>query len=270
MIGPDEAAAAVLGALESGRQIAPLTDADPGFDLARAGAAAVEVVRRRIARGERVVGHKLGFTNRRIWDEYGVRAPIWGALHDSTTAPLGDAIELAPLLEPKIEPEILFRLSRAPPPDPDLPPAELIACASHIALGFEVVQSVFPGWRFRAPDTLAGFAQHGLLRHGPFAEISPRDRGAWAARLADFRVTLLRDGAVADTGHSATVLGGGPVEALGHLGRLLAGLPGAPAAAAGQLFTTGTLTRALPVAPGQEWQARVEGLSLAPISLRFF
>lgn len=46
--------------------------------VANAQAVQAEVVARRIARGERPLGFKIGFTNRTIWDLYGVHHPIWG------------------------------------------------------------------------------------------------------------------------------------------------------------------------------------------------
>jgi 2-oxo-3-hexenedioate decarboxylase len=258
---------AVLGALDGRRQVAPFTDADPGFDLAAAGGAAVEVMRRREARGERVVGHKLGFTNRTIWEEYGVHAPIWGPVYAGTVGPLGAPLDLSPYLEPRIEPEIVLRLLRGPEPGMDA--EALLSCVSHVALGFEIVQSIFQGWKFRAADTVAGMALHGALRHGPFVGIGAADRADWAARLADFGATLLRDGEVADIGRSANVLGGGPMAALAHLGRAVGAIPGAPAIEAGHVFTTGTLTRALPVAAGETWEVQVEGLPFDPVRIAF-
>jgi 2-oxo-3-hexenedioate decarboxylase len=38
----------------------------------------------REARGEKVLGRKIGFTNRTIWEQYGVYAPIWGYVYDTT------------------------------------------------------------------------------------------------------------------------------------------------------------------------------------------
>jgi 2-oxo-3-hexenedioate decarboxylase len=265
---PDPAAAArtVLSAFDAGRQIAPFTDADPGFGLAEAGAAALALLRLREERGFRLAGHKLGFTNRTIWPEYGVYAPIWGPVYDETLRPARDAVRLGPLLEPRIEPEIVFRLARTP--EPGMEAEALLSCVTHAALGFEIVQSAFPGWKFRAPDTVAAAALHGVLVHGPFVEIAATEQGRWAEDLADFRVTLLRNGEVADEGRSSNVLGGGPVLALAHLEEALRAIPGAPGIAAGQVFTTGTLTRALPVAPGETWEARLEGLPLGPLELR--
>lgn len=267
LLEPEATARTLLAALDEGRQIAPLTDADPSFDLAAAARVATEVTRLREARGEHPVGRKLGFTNRTIWDEYGVHAPIWGPVYDSTTAPLGPAVALARLIEPRIEPEIVLRLGRAP--RAGMNPAELMTCVDGVALGFELIQSIYPGWRFRAPDTVAAFALHGALRHGPFAEVRPDAAPAWAGRLAGFDVTLSRNGVVADIGNSANVLGGGPLAALSHLLEVLAADPGAPPLGAGEIVTTGTLTRALPVAPGERWRAEAEELGLPPAETAF-
>ena len=60
---------------------------------------------------------------------------------------------LAGLAEPRIEPEIVFRLAAAPTPDMD--ERALLGCIDAVAHGFEVVQSIFPGWGFTAPDAVA-------------------------------------------------------------------------------------------------------------------
>jgi 2-oxo-3-hexenedioate decarboxylase len=38
----------------------------------------------RMARGEAPRGFKIGFTNRNIWQRYGVFGPIWGTVYAST------------------------------------------------------------------------------------------------------------------------------------------------------------------------------------------
>ena len=69
------------------------TTEDPAFDLAAAFAVGNELRQLRLARGEKPVGYKIGFTNRGIWQRYGVHAPIWGPVWDSTlqSAPDGEA-----------------------------------------------------------------------------------------------------------------------------------------------------------------------------------
>jgi 2-oxo-3-hexenedioate decarboxylase len=264
MSDPGGVARAALAALDGAHPVAPFTDADPGFALPAAYRAAARLQALREARGERPVGRKLGFTNRTIWDEYGVHAPIWGPVYDTTVQPLGAGpVSLAGLAEPRIEPEIVLRLGAVP--RPGMPPEALASCVEALAPGFELVQSIFPGWRFRAADTVAGAALHGRLLTGPFVPCTPD----LARLLASFPMTLWRDGAVADRGDSANVLGGGPLAALAHLADLMAADPDAPPLGPGEIITTGTLTRALPVAPGETWAAEAAGLGLERIEVRF-
>ncbi|ACA15581.1 Hydratase/decarboxylase [Methylobacterium sp. 4-46] len=267
---PDAVARAVLAALDERRQIAPLGAEGPGLRLDEAYRVTASVRRIREARGERAVGRKIGFTNTTIWDEYGVRAPIWGYVYDTTLhrpEGLAGTFSLARTVEPRIEPEIVLGLARAP--EPDMDEAALLGCLDFVAHGFEVVQSLFPGWRFTAADTVAAFGLHGALLMGPPAAVTPANAAAWGASLAGFRITLLRDGAEADRGRAENVLGGGPLAALRHLVRVLAEDPESPPLAAGEVVTTGTLTRALPVAPGETWSTRLDGLPLAGVTVAF-
>lgn len=263
-----EIAAGLLAALDGGRQIAPISDGDPRFDLATAYRVAAVVRGLREGRGERVIGRKIGFTNRTIWPEYGVYAPIWGYVYDSTVHHLAEthAFALGALPEPRIEPEIVFGLARAPAPDMD--ETALLACIEWIAHGFEIVQSPFPGWRFTAPDTVAAFGLHGALQIGPRRTVHPSERGAWASALSSFETTLLRDRSEVERGRASDVLDG-PLSALRHLVGLLARDPDHPSLSAGEIVSTGTLTRALPVAPGETWRTQLSGLPLAGIELRF-
>src|SRR5262249_61786475 len=97
----------ILDAADSHRLIERLTEQDPSLDEAGAYAIAWDVHARRRERGERPVGRKIGFTNRSIWAEYGVWAPIWGHGYDSTGrhAPdgRGDLANRAPL-PPRVRP----------------------------------------------------------------------------------------------------------------------------------------------------------------------
>lgn len=260
----DDIAAEILAAADSHRQIAPFTGRAGGLDLDGAYAVTAALRRRRTVRGERTVGRKIGFTNRTIWAEYGVYAPIWGDMYDTTLADLagsGGAVDVAALAEPRIEPEIAFGLSSAPAPDMD--EAALLGCIGWAAHGFEIVQSLFPGWRFAAPDTVAAFGLHGAYRLGPRHAV---DAG-WLAPLSSFRIALARDGAVVEHGRATDVLDG-PLTALRHLVGLLSRDPHNPPLGAGEIVTTGTLTRALPVAPGERWSTVIDGLPIAGIELR--
>src|SRR5262249_37829467 len=85
----------------------------------------------RVAKGYKPVGRKAGFTNSRIWDEYGVRAPNWGYVYDRTLHDLTTPLSVAPYAEPKIEPEIVVGFAAAPSAAMD--DAALLECIGWIA-----------------------------------------------------------------------------------------------------------------------------------------
>lgn len=218
------------------------------------------------ARGEKITGRKIGFTNRRMWAAHGVKAPIWGYCTDHTTFELHTTPvqHVSKFAEPRIEPEIMFGLGRAPSPQMD--EADLLGCIDWIALGYEMVQSIFPGWKFAAFDTIAANALHGTLLVGKRHAIAPR-KEAWRDELAGFSVELSCNEKLSQTGGGAFVLDS-PLLALRHLVELLADDPHNPPLGAGEIISTGTLTLAMPVGEGETWTTTVRGIPLENITLR--
>jgi len=263
----DTIADEVLATLGTGRQIAPFTTRPAGLTLDESYRVLALLDRKRTARGETRRGRKIGFTNRTIWAQYNVYAPIWGYVYDTTVHELRStaSLQLDAFAEPLIEPEIVFGLARAPSPDMD--EGALITCIDWIAHGFEIVQSIFPGWQFSAADTLAANGLHGALLIGPRHAIGSH-AAQWQRALPNFAIDLLRDGQVIDRGHSINVLDG-PVLALRHLVSLLARDAVNPPLAAGEIVTTGTLTRAMPVTAGETWSTALQGIALDGIRLDF-
>jgi 2-oxo-3-hexenedioate decarboxylase len=260
------AAAELLAAYDAGALCTRPSLLDPAFDLRAAFAVADELRRLRSARGERTLGYKIGFTNRGIWQRYGVHQPIWGPVWDSTTAMLDVAdasVSLRGLSQPRLEPEVVFGFARAPRAGMGL--AELQGCLDWAAHGFEIVHTHFEGWQFSAADTVADFALHGRLRVGP--RVPVRGWGTLAEDMAALRVELLCDGRVVDSGQGAVVLDG-PLNALRLWIDAMAELtPGWPIRA-GDVVTTGTITDAWPLQPGQCWSTRLSDPRLSPLALR--
>ena len=219
------------------------------------------------ASGAKVLGRKIGFTNRTIWAQYGVYAPIWGYVFDRTMHDLAtvEALPLTPFSEPRIEPEIVFGLAAAPSAQMD--ETTLMLCIAWVALGFEIVQSIFPGWKFSAADTVAANGVHGALLIGPRHPFAPR-AAEWQRTLSAFEIDLNCDGQLIDRGQADNLLGG-PLSALRHLVGLLASDPVNPPLAAGEIVSTGTLTRAMPVTSGEAWTAASKAIALDAIELRF-
>ncbi|MBV9347311.1 MAG: fumarylacetoacetate hydrolase family protein [Pseudolabrys sp.] len=293
----DQVADQVLAALASGKQIAPFT-ARGGLSLADAYRIPPLIRAAFEARGERILGRKIGFTNRNIWDQYGVHAPIWGYMTDRTVSDLSPsssfrrasepgvqgpgskALDSGPsasrrpgmtdlrcgdFTEPRIEPEIIFGL-RAPPA-PDMDESALLDCIAWLAAGFEIVQSIFPNWKFTPPDTVAANGLHGALLIGERHAVAPR-KAQWLHELSTFTVDLTCNGKAIDHGVAANVLGG-PLLALKHLAGMLAQDRHNAPLAAGDIISTGTLTKAFPVAPGESWTATFAGIPLAPVTPAF-
>jgi 2-oxo-3-hexenedioate decarboxylase len=167
---------------------------------------------------------------------------------------------------PRIEPEVLFGLN-APVPLTDDPLA-VLGCVDWLAPGFEIVQSHFPDWKFKAPDCTALCALHGALVVGTPVAVTAQNRAALARMLPTFRLTLSRGGTVIDRGVGANVLKS-PALALAHLARVLADLAKFPPLAAGELVTTGTITDAWPVVAGETWSSDYGELGLEGMTLTF-
>jgi 2-oxo-3-hexenedioate decarboxylase len=263
----DAIAAEAFEALGTGKQIAPFSARYPGFGIDDAYRVTAAVRERRLKRGERIAGRKIGFTNRTIWAEYNVFAPIWGYVYDETLFALahsGGRFAIAQLPEPRIEPEIVFGLDRAPAPGMD--EAALLSCIEWVAPGFEIVQSIFPGWRFTAADTIAAFGLHGALAVGTRHKVA--SRSDWQDVVAALEADLFRDGERVDHGRAANVLDS-PLSALKHLVELLATDRVNPPLAAGEVITTGTLTRAFPIRPGETWRMEFTIAPFAAEEIRF-
>jgi 2-oxo-3-hexenedioate decarboxylase len=262
-----EAADRLDRAFLSAQQIPRLTQDDPSFDVAGAYAVLAELHARRIARGWKPVGRKIGFTNTTIWARYGVDRPMWSHVWDRTVSFAQDdlaALALEGTMEPRIEPEIVFGIASPLPPGDD--PAEVLRAIAWIAPGFEIVQSPFPGWRFGAADCAAAYGLHGRLAVGTRVPVTGANREVLAAALPTFEVTLSRGNAVIEKGVGANVLGS-PLRALMHLRDVLATQAWAPPLAAGEIVTTGTITDAQPVRAGERWSSDYGALGIPGLTV---
>ena len=260
-------AGVVVASLANHRQV-PTFSSRPG-GLALADAYRVTPLLRAAfeARGEKITGRKIGFTNRTMWKVYDVGAPIWGYATDHTTHELAHTpvLLVKDFIDPRIEPEIMFGLKSAPLPS--MNEAALLDCIEWVSLGYEIVQSIFSDWKFAAPDTVAANGLHGALLIGTRHAITPR-KAAWQHELATFEVELYCNGKLSQRGSGALVLDN-PLLAVRHLVELLVNDPHNPPLRAGEIISTGTLTLAMPVSAGESWTTKASGIPLEEITLRF-
>src|SRR6266498_5584637 len=89
----------------------PSTRGGP-FDLDAAYAVERELSRRRRAEGRTVVGRKVGYANKAVWRALKLDTLVWADMYDDTVRHAAEneaTLSLAPLVAPKVEPEIVFR-----------------------------------------------------------------------------------------------------------------------------------------------------------------
>jgi 2-keto-4-pentenoate hydratase len=244
--------------------VAAFSERYPGLTPADGYAAARRLHEHRLATGWNPVGRKIGFTNRTLWERYGVYEPMWGTVYDRTLIRAENdraSVNLAGLAQPRIEPEICFGLKAAPrSSDQD----ELLSSIDWMAHSVEIVQCHHPDWKVKIADCTADNGLHGRLVVG-----TPVKPGSdLAEKLPLVKARLFHGDRLMDEGVGANVLGS-PLLALAHLVELLRKQREAPPLGAGEIITTGVLTDAHPVAPGQAWRTELAGLPLRGLAISF-
>lgn len=108
----ERVADALFSAYATRQPIAPPRLTLPELDLA--GAYAIQQFQERAfeSQGHRVVGHKIGLTSLAMQQQLGVDSPDFGFFTDRMVYFEGDSIDVSQFIDPKIEPELAFRLGR--------------------------------------------------------------------------------------------------------------------------------------------------------------
>jgi 2-oxo-3-hexenedioate decarboxylase len=209
-----------------------------GLDADAAYAVQEALVARRLARGERLVGLKLGLTSRAKMAQVGVDEVIWGRLTDAMAIADGATVETSGLIHPRIEPEVAFLLDAS---------GDAVA----VAPALEVIDSRYADFRFSLADVIADNSSAAAFAIGSW---KPLPDG-----LDNLGVLLEVDGRVTQIGSTAAILGD-PHRALAAA-RRLAG----PPAEAGWVLLAGAATAAVPLAKGAHVRAVVEGLGTVAV-----
>jgi 2-oxo-3-hexenedioate decarboxylase len=236
----------------------PFTDTDPMLDEDW-GYSVQDLDRsQRLAAGEQLVGAKLGLTSRAKQRTMGIAQPIVGFLTDTMQLGTGnDEQVLARTAQPRVEPEIAFRLLTDL--DRPLTPWTVEQAIDAVAVAVEIIDSRYAAFGFRLPDVVADNTSAAGFLLGSWTH--PRQAGD----LATAGCVLSVDGTVVHTATGAAILGH-PLRALVHLSEHLArrqeGLP------AGAVVLAGALTDAVPVLPGSQYRAEIRGLGAVELVSR--
>ena len=258
----EEIASEVSSSISLAKQIEPFSKRGLVLSLQEAYDVA-GIVRQRLGQTE-IIGRKIGFTNRNIWNIYNVDQPIWGPITTNSISFFESnflKIDLSQFCEPRIEPEIVVCLKQTPKDGSETTEIYL----DWIAPGFEIVDSIYPNWKFSLTDAIASGGLHGCLAVGKKFKVNDRTE----RDLINVGVSLYRGGKLEEAGTGANVLDG-PVSAIRYLHSGLSKVRNQDALAAGNIITTGTMTDAKPIFSKENWSAKFDGVLQSELNLEFF
>ena len=150
----EEAARRLRDAKMTGAQCEPVSSLLSGQDIEAAYAVQQLNVERRIARGQRLIGRKIGLTSMAVQRQLGVSQPDYGALLSDMI--VGDGATLPPegLLQPKVEAEVALVLgSDLDLDEPNV--ADVLRAVAFVLPAIEIVDSRIRDWKISLVDTIA-------------------------------------------------------------------------------------------------------------------
>lgn len=237
--------------------VVKITDAHPEMDWDDAYAIQNEILRRKLGRGNRIVGLKAGLTSRAKMKQMGVETPCFGFLVDYFSVPDGGEIQIEQLIHPKVEPEIVFVLKKALK-GPGCHIGAVLAATDFIMPGIEVIDSRYRDFKFDLKSVIADNCSSSRFvlggRMTPLAGLDLRTLG----------VVMEKNGEPVAIGAGAAVLGH-PAAAIAmlanHLGARGEEIP------AGTMILSGGVTEAVAVSAGDHVNLRIQ--SLGGVSVNF-
>ncbi|NNM00742.1 MAG: 4-oxalocrotonate decarboxylase, partial [Gammaproteobacteria bacterium] len=196
---------------KAARNAAPVPQISNEIELSLADAYKVQrqSIARRKARGETVIGIKVGFTSRAKMIQMGVHDLIRGQLTDAMAVEDGGELDTTRFIHPRIEPELAFMLNK--PLSGRVSALQAMAAVEAIAPAMEIIDSRYADFKFSLEDVVADNASSSGFVVGP-----------WRSRTADIAnlgITMEFDGRPVQIGSSAAILGH-PVRALVAAARL--------------------------------------------------
>jgi 2-keto-4-pentenoate hydratase len=255
-------AAGLLWAAERDRApIGPLTEAFPGIDVVDAYEIQLINIRRKLAAGARVHGHKVGLSSPVMQQMMGVDEPDYGHLLDTMVLAQDTPVPAAAYCYPRIEVEIGYVLG-APLPGAGCTEADVLAATEYIVPSLELIDSRITDWRIKLADTIADNASSAGVILGD-ARRTPAELAAAGTDLANIDAVLYRGEEEVARGNTSAVLGN-PTACVAWLARKVADF--GVKLEAGHLIIPGSCTRAIDARPGDTFRAEFAGLGTVTAS----
>jgi 2-oxo-3-hexenedioate decarboxylase len=255
VITPRQAADELVAAERERKEIAPFTGTHPDFDVKAAYEAQRLFVQSKLDAGQALAGAKLGLTSRAKQRDMGVADLLYGRVTSGMIAPYSEALDVAALIHPRVEPEIAFLLAK----DLTGPTTVtgVLAATEAVFGAVDVLDSRYRDFRFTLPDVVADNASAGRFFLGP--------RARRPGEIEDLRLIgcILRcDGDVIHTAAGAAVMGHPAASVAWLVNRLAERGEYLPT---GSLVFSGGLTAAVPILPGHAMTAEFDGLGTVEV-----
>ena len=218
-------------------------------------------IRRKIAAGARVRGHKVGLSSPVMQQMMGVDEPDYGHLLDAMVRQADAPIPAAGYCYPRIEVEIGYVLGSALP-GADCTEADVLAATEYIVPSLELIDSRIRDWRIKLADTIADNASSAGVILGE-AHRTPAELAVRGIDLADIDAVLYSGGQEIARGNTSAVLGN-PTACVAWLARKVADF--GVKLEAGHLILPGSCTRAIDARPGSAFRAEFAGLGTVTAS----
>jgi len=209
---------------------------------------------RRLIRGEKRVGVKMGFTSRAKMIQMGIEDMIWGRLTDQMVIEDGGTVSMADYVHPRVEPEIAFLLDR--PLAGIVTGAEALAAVQAVAPAMEIIDSRYRNFKFSLADVVADNCSSSGFVVGPWRDSE--------ADLTNLGMIMEFNGRPRQIGSSAAILGN-PVRALVAAARLSAAAD--EPLQAGWIVMAGGATAAEALSPGDYVRNSVQQLGTVAFSV---
>ncbi|WP_030912437.1 2-keto-4-pentenoate hydratase [Streptosporangium amethystogenes] len=235
--------------------IEPLTDAYPDIGVVDAYEIQLINIRRRLAAGARVYGHKVGLSSPVMQRMMGVDEPDYGHLLDTMVLSRNTPIRADRYCHPRIEVEIGYVLGASLPGE-GCTEEDVLAATEYVVPSIELIDSRIRDWRIRLADTIADNASSAGVILGD-ARMSPADLTAAGMDVADIEAVLYAGDAEITRGNTNAVLGN-PTTAVAWLARKVASF--GVKLEAGHVILPGSCTRAIDARPGDNFRAEFSGL----------
>jgi 2-oxo-hept-3-ene-1,7-dioate hydratase len=242
-------------------QIGQLSAEHPGMTIEDAYAVQTAWVDAKLARGRKVIGHKIGLTSRAMQRAANITEPDHGTLLDDMLLPDGVDLPFDRFIEPRVEVELAFVLNRRLEGQVSL--GQVLAAVDYVTPALEIIDAriarVDPNGRTRMVyDTISDNAANAaIILGGRPVKVDAIDL-RWVAAL------LYRNATIEDSGVAAAVLNH-PAMGVVWLARKLGSF--GVALEPGQIVLSGSFTSPVPIAAGDSFY--VDYGPLGAIATRF-